>query len=49
LARAIDTSQSQAIFIISTDFPTITVSKELEEEFGKPVVSTNQALLWNAL
>jgi maleate isomerase len=41
--------QAEAVCIVATDLPTIAEIAPLERELGKPVVTTNQAILWKAL
>jgi maleate isomerase len=48
-ARSVDVPQAEALCIVATDLPTIGEIAALEEELGKPVVTTNQAILWKAL
>lgn len=49
LARQADVPEAEAVCLLATDFPTVTVLEALENDLRKPVVSTNQALLWRAL
>lgn len=49
LARAVDTAEAQAVCIVATDFQTVDIIAALERDLGKPVVTTNQALLWRSL
>ena len=49
LAREADRDDADAVCILATDFRTIDVLDALERDLGKPVISTNQALLWRAL
>jgi len=49
LAREVDTAESQAIFLPCTGWHTITVIEKLEADLGKPVISSNQATIWNLL
>ena len=49
LARAVDASAADGVLLSGTGMPTVGVLAELERELGKPVVSSNQALLWQAL
>ncbi len=44
-----DMPQADAIFILATNFRTLEVLARLERELGKPVMSSNQALMWTAL
>jgi maleate cis-trans isomerase len=48
-ARSVDVQQAEAVCIVATDLPTIAEIAPLERELGKPVVTTNQAILWKAL
>jgi len=48
-ARAVDVPQAEALCIVATDLPTVGEIAKLESELGKPVVTTNQAILWKAL
>jgi len=48
-AHAVDVPQAEALCIVATDLPTIGEIAALESELGKPVVTTNQAILWKAL
>jgi maleate cis-trans isomerase len=48
-AREVDTPESQAIFLPCTGWHTITVIEKLEGDLGKPVISSNQATMWNLL
>lgn len=49
LVRSIDTSGADGVFISCTNFRTIDVLEDLENELGMPVVSSNQATLWQCL
>lgn len=49
LARAVDTAEAQAVCIVATDFQTVDIIAALERDLRKPVVTTNQALLWRSL
>jgi maleate isomerase len=48
-ARAIDDPTSEAVFISCTGLRTSPVVAALEEALGKPVVTSNQAVAWDAL
>jgi maleate isomerase len=48
-ARAIDGPDADAVFISCTNYRTFEVIPELERELEKPVVTSNQATLWDAL
>ena len=45
----IDLSQSDALFISCTALPVLNIIEELEKKLNKPVLSSNQALIWNTL
>ncbi len=49
LAKEALQPNSDCVFICATDLPTIEVIDALEKDLGKPVVSTNQAVLWDML
>lgn len=49
LARAVDTADADAVFLSGTGMPTVAVLATLEEDLGKPVLSSNAAMLWHAL
>lgn len=48
-ARAIDTPDAEGVFISCTNYRTFECIEPLETDLGKPVVTSNQATLWNAL
>jgi maleate isomerase len=49
LARDIDSSDAQAIVLSCANFRAWDVVDAIEEELGKPVVTSNQAILWHML
>ncbi len=49
LAREIDRPEAQAIVLACTNWKTMDVLEELEQELGKPVISTTQVSIWAAL
>lgn len=49
LARRIDTREVDAIFLSGVGMPTVDVIAGLEQELGKPVISSAAAMMWNAL
>jgi maleate cis-trans isomerase len=49
LARAADAPAAQAVLLSGTGLPTVGVLERLEQELGKPVISSTQAMLWHAL
>ena len=49
LAMSVDRDDAQAVLILSTDLPSAGSIERLEQRLGKPVVTTNQAIAWQAL
>lgn len=49
LAREVDDPAADAVFVSCTNFRTFEVIESLEADLGKPVVTSNQATLWDAL
>jgi maleate isomerase len=49
MARLIDTSDADGVFLSCTNLRAISIIDELERDLGKPVVSSNQASFWYAL
>lgn len=49
LAREADAPGADAILLSGTGLPTVGVLELLERDLGKPVISSNQAMLWRAL
>jgi maleate cis-trans isomerase len=49
LARQANTPDADAVFLSGTGVPTIGVLEVLEQDLGKPVISSTQASLWQAL
>ena len=49
MAKRADRPEAQGIFISCTNLPTIDIIERLEEELGKPVVTSNQASMWLGL
>ena len=49
VAREVDTAESQAIFLPCTGWHTIALIEKLEIDLKKPVISSNQATIWNLL
>jgi maleate cis-trans isomerase len=49
LARQANTPDAEAVFLSGTGLPTVGVLEMLEQDLGKPVISSNQASLWQAL
>jgi maleate isomerase len=49
LARMVNSPEAQAIFISCTNFRSLEVIEKLENDLGKPVISSIQATVWAAL
>jgi maleate cis-trans isomerase len=49
LARSVDCPEAQAVFLSGTGMPTLPVLEMLETDLGKPVISSNLAMMWHAL
>ena len=49
LARQADAPGADAVLLSGTGLPTVAVLETLERDLGKPVISSNQAMLWQAL
>ncbi|HET8587420.1 MAG TPA: decarboxylase [Candidatus Limnocylindria bacterium] len=49
LAREANRPTADAIFVSCTQLPTVGLIATLEQTFGKPLVSSNQATLWRCL
>ena len=49
LARQVDQPEVDCLFISCTNFPTIPIIAALEADTGKPVVTSNQATIWDSL
>lgn len=48
-AVAIDRAEADAVFVSCTGTRTFEIIEDLERDIGKPVVTSNQATLWDAL
>jgi maleate isomerase len=48
-AQSVDTPAADGLFLSCTNYRTFEVIPALEADLGKPVVSSNQATLWDAL
>ena len=48
-ARSVDHPDAEAVLICCTDFSTFSSIEPLENELGKPVLSSNSATLWHSL
>ena len=49
LAREVDHSESEAVLISCVGLHTIEIIEKLENDLQKPVITSNQATLWNML
>jgi maleate isomerase len=45
----LDRKGAEAIVLLATDLPCFSVIAELEREFGLPVLTSNQTILWSAM
>jgi maleate isomerase len=49
LGRAADTPEADAVLISGTGLPTAGIVERLEHDLGKPVITSQAAMLWSAL
>jgi len=49
LARLVDRPEAEAVFLSGTGMPTLPVLEALEQDLGKPVLSSASAMMWHAL
>jgi maleate isomerase len=49
LARSVDAADAEAVLLSGTGMPTIAVLAALEADLGKPVLSSNAAMMWHAM
>jgi maleate isomerase len=49
LARAVDAGDADVVFLSGTGMPTVSVLELLEQDLGKPVISSASAMMWHAL
>jgi maleate isomerase len=49
IARKVDHSDAEAIFLSGVGMPTLDSLQPLEEDTGKPVISAASAMMWHAL
>jgi maleate isomerase len=49
IGRQADCPDAEAVFLSGTGMPTLAMIQALEDDLGKPVISANTAMMWNAL
>jgi maleate cis-trans isomerase len=49
LARMVDRTAAEAVFLSGTGMPTLPALEPLEQDLGKPVLSSASAMMWHAL
>jgi maleate cis-trans isomerase len=49
LARMVDSADAEAVFLSGTGMPTLPVLELLEQDLGKPVISSAASMMWHAL
>jgi len=49
LARLVDREDAETVFLSGTGMPTLPVLELLEQDLGKPVISSASAMMWHAL
>src|SRR5580700_701539 len=49
LARLVDKEDAEAVFLSGTGLPTLPVLEMLEQDLGKPVISSASAMMWHSL
>jgi len=49
LARLVDRENAAAVFLSGTGLPTLRVLELLEQDLGKPAISSASAMMWHAL
>lgn len=49
LAREVDCAEADAVFLTGTGMPTLPDLEALEQDLGKPVISSASAMMWHAL
>jgi maleate cis-trans isomerase len=49
LGRSIDAPEVEAVFLTGTGLPTLPILEMLEQDLGKPVISSASAMMWHAL
>jgi maleate cis-trans isomerase len=46
IAKSVDTPEADTVVIVSTNFSTLQIVRQLEDDLGKRVITTNQSILW---
>lgn len=49
LAKEVDDPESEAVFISCVNLHTVEIIEKLERDLKKPVITSNQATMWNIL
>jgi maleate cis-trans isomerase len=49
LARMVDREDAEAVFLSGTGMPTLPILELLEQDLGKPAISSASAMMWQAL
>ena len=49
LAKAANTPEAEVVFLSGVGMPTVAVLEALEQDLGKPVISSVAAMMWNCL
>ena len=49
MARKANRPEADAVCLLATDLRSFPILQQLEDDLGKPVISTNQAILWKSL
>ena len=49
LSRSVNVDDAEAVFLSGTGMPTVGVLESLEQDLGKPVISSASAMMWHAL
>jgi len=49
LAWSVDAKEAEAVFLSGTGMPTVSILEMLEQDLGKPVISSASAMMWHAL
>jgi maleate isomerase len=49
LVKSVDRDESDAVFVSCVDFDVLGIIQPLEKDLGKPVITSNQATMWDML